>query len=760
MKRLLVLLFLFSVLKAQDCSLQIKGKVVDEHDNSALELASVVLVDQQLAVYTNTDGSFELNDICPGSYHIAFSHLSCETKHLYLQLNSDTTIVFRLEHHDEILESVTVLRHKEYLGNSSATSSLQGEVLSAKMGENLGSILSSISGVSAIETGAGVSKPMIHGLYGNRVEILQNGVALQSQQWGNEHAPEVDPFSLQKITVVKGAGALKYGTRAMGGAILLQNEIMPTDPHLHGNLMFAGFSNGLRMSLAANLEGGIKKNSYFSWRVQGSYSKSGDNRAASYFLTNTAREEQGFNVQMAYTRNKFTTQIHYSFFRTQLGILRGSHIGNLSDLEEAFQREEPFYTADNIQFRIDRPFQEVYHNTLKINHLQNLSKGALNLVYAFQSNARSEYDIRRTSTQASLALNLLSQEFQTYYSNSKGKFKYELGSQFQSKVNFNSPDLNVKPLIPNYRKQILALYSVQELLLKKLHFEFGARYEYQNMLVRFYEDKSLISNRHLFNNIAVNVGFATNSTTGFTYRFNLSYVQRAPEINELYSNGLHHGAAAIERGNPNFQKENLWSFNQGFTYVKSDLFLIEVNPYFQFFQNYIQLKPQDQIELSIRGAFPVFNYEASKAMLLGFDFAMQTQVQKNLYWNIKAAIVRGKDLDAMENISFMPADYLENSLSYDFAFNSKLKELNIGLNGTYTWQQIRVPVFDFVDAPNGYFLLGAQIATKFSLKHLGLQLQLEAQNLLNKSYRNYLNRYRYFADDLGVNIALRTKLIF
>lgn len=760
MKRLVVILFLLSQLYAQNCSLQIKGRVVDEHDGTSLELASVVLVDQQLAVYTAADGSFELKNICPGSYHLAFSHLSCETKHMYLQLTSDTSIVFMLEHHDELLESVTVLRHKETLNKTAATSSLQGEVLAAKMGENLGTILRSISGVSAVETGAGVSKPMIHGLFGNRVEILQNGVALQSQQWGNEHAPEIDPFSLQKITVVKGAGALKYGTRAMGGAILLENDLMPKDPHVHGKLHMAGFSNGLKMALSASLEGGIQKNPYFSWRVQGSYSKSGDNKAATYFLNNTAREEQALNVQLAYIRNQFNTQVQYSFYRSKLGILRGSHIGNLSDLEEAFQREEPFYTEEKIQFKIDKPFQEVYHNTLKINHLQNLTKGALNLVYAFQANARSEYDIRRSSNQASLALNLLSQEFQSYYSNSKANFKYEIGTQFQSKVNYNSPDLNVKPLIPNYRKQVLALYTIQELKLEKLLFEFGARYEYQNMLVRFYEDQNLINNRHLFNNLALNAGFSTKLKKDFTYRLNLSYVQRAPEINELYSNGLHHGAAAIERGNPNFDKESLWSFNQSFSYLKSDLFFIEISPYFQYFHNYIQLKPQDLLELSIRGAFPVFNYEASKALLWGFDFAMQTQVAKNLYWNLKSAIVRAKDLDAKENISFMPADYLENSLSYDFAFHKKLKELKLNLVGTYTWQQVRAPVFDFTEAPPGNFLLGAQLATKFNFKHLGMQVQLEGQNLLNKSYRNYLNRYRYYADDMGVNLVLRTTLIF
>jgi len=127
---------------------------------------------------------------------------------------------------------------------------------------------------------------------------------------------------------------------------------------------------------------------------------------------------------------------------------------------------------------------------------------------------------------------------------------------------------------------------------------------------------------------------------------------------------------------------------------------------------------------------------------------------------LQSAIVRGLNLETNTSLSFMPADYIQNGFTYSLPLKKKLQELTFGLNGRNVWQQIRVPEFDFTSAPKGYFLLGAELAGKIQFNKLRLNWQIEATNLLNTSYRDYLNRWRYFADDLGINIALRTKFIF
>ncbi len=95
------------------------------------------------------------------------------------------------------------------------------------MGESLGESLKDITGVTVLNTGSSISKPVIHGLYGNRIVILNNGVRQEGQQWGSEHAPEIDPLIGRKLEVVKGASTVRYGPDAIAGVILVDPEALP-----------------------------------------------------------------------------------------------------------------------------------------------------------------------------------------------------------------------------------------------------------------------------------------------------------------------------------------------------------------------------------------------------------------------------------------------------------------------------------------------------------------------------------------------------
>lgn len=72
-----------------------------------------------------------------------------------------------------------------------------------------------------LKTGNSVVKPIIHGLYGSRVAIVNDGMRQQDQEWGVEHAPNIDINTASTIEVIKGASALRYGGDAIGGTILI-----------------------------------------------------------------------------------------------------------------------------------------------------------------------------------------------------------------------------------------------------------------------------------------------------------------------------------------------------------------------------------------------------------------------------------------------------------------------------------------------------------------------------------------------------------
>src|SRR5690606_7943310 len=102
--------------------------------------------------------------------------------------------------------------------------------------ENLGNLLTSISGVTALKTGNNISKPVIHGLYGTRVSVINNGVKMAEQEWGVEHAPNVDVNMFEHIYVIKGAAALKYGNESVSGIVVLEPAVIPKKDTIMLNL--------------------------------------------------------------------------------------------------------------------------------------------------------------------------------------------------------------------------------------------------------------------------------------------------------------------------------------------------------------------------------------------------------------------------------------------------------------------------------------------------------------------------------------------
>src|SRR5690606_19019356 len=110
-------------------------------------------------------------------------------------------------------------------------------------GKSLGEMLQNVQGVTNIMSGPGIFKPVIQGLHSQRVLVLNNGLRQEGQQWGVDHAPEIDPFVASEIEVVRGAEAVRYGSEAMGGVIIVNAAPLHYSPGFGGELSAAVASN-------------------------------------------------------------------------------------------------------------------------------------------------------------------------------------------------------------------------------------------------------------------------------------------------------------------------------------------------------------------------------------------------------------------------------------------------------------------------------------------------------------------------------------
>ena len=751
---------------SQDCNIHLNGRIVDEHDNSQLSYATIYIEELNKNFLADSAGTFIVNGLCQGDYHLAIAHIQCETQRLLISIATDTTITFFLEHHSELLSTITIEADRPDPVLSQSVQVLNSQSLDKVSGKSLGDVIEQTNGVTLIKTGPAIVKPVIHGLYGTRLVIVNNGSIQEGQNWGNEHAPEIDPFSTNKISVIKGTAAVKYGSEAMGGAIVLEPAKLGSDRHIHGAILATAATNNGLMSFAGHIQGGLLNSKNWRFRLQGGMKYAGDANTPNYRLTNTGIREQSISLRTEGQIGKVETSVYYSFFNTELGILRGSHIGNTTDLENALMRDVPLFTGP-FSYKINNPRQGVTHHLARIEgQILTDHIGRFKIAYGFQKNGRKEYDIRRggRSDKPALDMDLTTNTISTSWDHPvlSDLFKGEIGFNWSYQENRNDPETGVSPLIPWYNENSIGLYLFEKIILSNFVIEFGARYDYRHLLVKTFDEKdNLLEPEHDFHNVGASLGWIWNQSSNLVFRTHLGFAKRNANISELYSDGLHHGAAAYEEGDPNLNMESALKWSTGLTWNKSEKVNAEIGTYVHFFDDYIQLEPQDEFVLTIRGAFPFFKYVQQDARIWGIDAAAVIEIWDGFHWEPSYSLIRSKNLEKDIPLFFIPSDRLQNRFHFQWDAWGKIIDPELSFSGTYVWEQTRAPEEgDFSPPPPGYFLVDVELGGRWIKNDKEIKYSIVFTNLLNEAYRDYMNRLRYFADDTGINIEFRIKYSF
>lgn len=765
------------LLSAQEnCTITFSGQVLSEGEHVPVAFASIYFPQMETGVQTNEEGYFTINVPCNKPLNIEVSQVDFQKKFLRIEtLREKLQKEIYLQEKDQLMSAVTVHAHrKEQVLQSNVESTLTINELQKLKGKSLSEAVSTLPGVYNIKTGPGINKPMIHGLYGSRIQVINNEVAQMGQQWGVDHAPEIDPFVASRITVVKGAGAIKYGPRAIGGVLLLEPEPLLPDSSIHGSLDLIGFTNGRGGIGSGMLSGSIiteEKNESFNWRVQASGKKSGDQQTADYNLTNTGSNELNFSLAGNYINDNFQADLFYSRFQTEIGILRGAHVGNVDDFFEALYRRPPFYT-EPFSYEINNPRQEVVHHLLKAKlHKDWEGKGAIDFIYGFQQNNRKEFDIRRSSDdqRASVDLQLNSHVAKLNFQHDPvwGHLTGNIGIDYEYQNNQNVPGTGTRSLIPNYSSFQTGIFITETWVDKNWNLEAGARYDRMLLdVLRFNTSDELVNPTHNYNMLSAIVGGSYRFSEQLTYKGNFSISERAPNVNELYSQGLHHSVAAIEEGDDDLQSEFSAKIINSLQLRWSDKLKLNVDGHFSRINNYIYLQPTEP-RLTIRGAFPVYQYQQTLATIYGFDAIGSYELFHHLSINSKASVIRGSDQSNDLPLIFMPADRWENTLTWRLTNTLSFNEIEFNLSGLKVFEQTRAPITEVeayeqapVPVPEGYFVTNFSIDTERQLKNAQLNVGFSIYNLMNTNYTDYLNRLRFYAGETGRNIELRINYIF
>jgi iron complex outermembrane receptor protein len=723
---LALLLGLTTFLQAQN---SISGKVTDSKNNP---LKDVVVDASELHKTTTTDenGNYTLAKLPKGNLTLTFSFVGFTTQNKTIVKVQDNQTV------DIVLEE-TAFQMDEVIV-STPFSKLQSQNVmkvdreSIKSMQEKGSTtliegLATIPGVSQVSTGTSIGKPVIRGLSGNRVLVYTQGIRLENQQFGDEHGLGLNDAGVESVEVIKGPASLLYGSDALGGVLFFNPEKFASPNTFQGDFGQRLFSNTLGSSSTLGL-----RTSTNNWKylIRGAYNTQSDYKIPDgNRVTNTRFQETDFKAGIGYSNAKFSTVLRYNYNNLDLGIPEDGIADQTTTKKTAF------------------PKQGVFNNLLSLNNTLFFSDSKLDVNLGYIRNDRSEFEDSDIAV-LHMVLNTFDYNIK-YYLPALGKLETIVGVQGMSQENKN---LAEKFLIPNARTNDFGVFGTGIYNWGVNSLQAGLRFDYRHLISEEHgiadEEgyfKALDKNYDSFN---ASLGYKTNFAKDLTFRLNAATGFRAPTLAELSSNGVHEGTFRYEVGNANLKTEQNLQTDLDLEYKVSH-FEFSVSAFYNHINDYIYAEPTGAAIDELK----VYDYIQNNANLYGGEVALHIHPHPLdwLHFETSFETVTGKLQDG-GYLPQIPANNWNNTIKTDFIMGKWLEEGFATLNVSTTFSQDKVSGFDI--SSNDYTLLNIGFGGKVKLGKTAFDMNLNGNNLLNKTYIPHLSRLATAGiPNLGINFV-------
>ena len=745
---------------------EISGTVVDSASRRPINDVNVVVNETKLGATTDSAGHYRLLGSLPAVVTLTIRRIGYGpiTRRVDVSRGA-ATINVALASQAVSIAGVVVREDSaaKFLRAEQVSSSMSQEEVQQRRGQTLGETIKAMPGVSIMQYGPSIAKPVVRGLHSQRIATVSAGVPQEGQQWGGEHAPEIDAFAANEIEVIRGPGTIQYGSGALGGVVRVTPRPLPTSGGVDGEITTNGFLNNRQGAGSLLFEGADLPAPWLGalgWRAQVSARRAGDAKTPTYYLPNTGFKELDYNVAIGLTRAWGKSELNYNHFGTNLGLYTGAHVGNLDDLNRAMAAP---LTADSFSAIIARPNQKVSHDFIAWNSKINLPNvSSLEISYGFQDNVRNEYDNHGFAVGArpAFALQLYTHSLDVkYHHPAIGPLTGTVGVSGMRQGNL-SPGRSF--LIPQYRLYTGGAFALEQAEWSRLTLTVGARLDDRWQHAYQYGAPVVISPDDRRNYVGASGSFGASLKLAKTWSLASSVARawRPPNVNERFSQGVHHGTAQYEIGDSSITPERSLNADLTLRHLGAHTRL-EVSAYQNTIDGYIFLRPRDPIS-TVRGAYPAYNYSQTDARLRGTEITGQIEPVWWLSLYANGNFVRGVDRPTGDALYDMPADRITASARLFGRNTAHLTSPYFELGTTMVRKQERVPPVTIYKLPtDAYALVSVELgASAWTIGHTRFEPSLAVRNAFDRRYRDYLSRYRLFVDEPGRDIVLRLTVPF
>ena len=623
--------------------------------------------------------------------------------------------------------------------------------------------MENIPGVQAMDIGSGFSKPMIRGMGFNRIAVLENGIKQEGQQWGADHGLELDAFNIEAVNVLKGPSSLLYGSDAMGGVIDIASPPIPSANMLFGDVTLLGKSvNG---TLAGSLMLGLKKN---AWYAQIRYSEQhfGDYRIPTdtiVYLTqkmpvygrklkNTAGVERNIGLFTQYQRKGYKADYSISNVYQKTGFFPGAH--GVPDAS----RVEDDGDSRNIEF----PYSKVNHLKVTTHQQYAWEKLILSGDLGFQNNHREEWSAFHThyDTQVMPAKDPDRElVFKLHTFSSSLKLRLSSSSSWEHMAGWN---MQIQKnaiggysfLLPEYKRFTTGAFWLTTFRLdNQLSVTGGIRYDRGRIDITAFEDPYLVEYLHrqgyeeeviqayrwrsypvdrAYGNYSCSAGVVWTPAAGHLLKMNVGRSFRLPGVNELASNGVHHGTFRHEKGDATLSSEQGWQIDASYTLAYKKMELV-VSSFASWFDNYIYLRPMGEWSV-LPHAGQIYQYSGARALFMGGEINFNMDFLRHFNYRLVGEYVYTYNRDEHTALSFSPPVSMRNILTWnkkDFQLYAELQ--SIASQNRIARNEDRTP---------GACLIHLGGSIHIPMAKADIEISLGIRNLSDVKYYNHLSFYR------------------
>ncbi len=654
------------------------------------------------------------------------------------------------------------------LGGSALTSTtpvsiLSGEALEKARAATLGDTLNSLPGVTSNYFGPVASSPIIRGLDGPRVKILQNGLDVSdASRVGPDHFTTVEASTATQIEVLRGPSTLLFGSGAIGGIVNVVDNRLPQTrrDEISGkaDAFYDSVSN--EKTLTTELNGGKGE---LAWHFNG-FTRSTDDFEVPEFsaedgdkldsIENSFIDADGFTFGGGWIGDDVNLALSFGTQKSQYGIPGHGH-----EEEEGHEEEGEEHEGEDEHGEEDPVFADLSQDRVQfVANWTNLGGFFTDLHW---HNAYTDYqhsEIEDGAPGTTFKNDTLESRFWGEHKEING-WRGVLGLHYTDSDFAAEGD---EAFTPSTQTDTLALFLVEERKIDNTLWQLGARVErtsHDPDEQFFSENPSATPDATDFTAVSLSAGLVHQLSQYNSIAVNISHSERAPSAAEIYSNGLHIATSTFEigagytivpeEGGDENDFNLVPSANAVDTEVANNIDLTyriqndQVHASFSIFYNQIDnflylrntgLELEDsheeegeEEEEGHEGEelLPIFQYTQTDAEFYGFEAQVDWHINQTFRLHTFSDLTRAKLLNSEErNLPRIPPLRFGAELHWE-------RDSWHGEVGMINYQS-QERITEFETRTSGYTLLSANVNYYLSLPNADLTFYIKGNNLTNK----------------------------